>query len=119
MRSALMRRALVAPLILGIEFALLVFAPFLAVASAVLSLLFGGRRPIRVLALVLAWASTHIASVGACVVLARGGHRDRTTASCAGSSGRSRAPRCASPACGSRSATRPPRSTCSRRASGR
>ena len=44
--------------------------------SAVLSLLFGGRRPIRLLALVLAWASTHIASVGACVVLARGGHRE-------------------------------------------
>jgi 1-acyl-sn-glycerol-3-phosphate acyltransferase len=70
------RRALVAPLILGIEFALLVFAPLLAVASAVLSLLFGGRRPIRLLALVLAWASTHIASVGACVVLAGGGQRE-------------------------------------------
>ena len=76
MRSLLLRRALVAPLILGIEFSLLVFAPFLAVASALLSLLFGGRRPIRVLALILAWASTHIASVGACVVLAGGGHRE-------------------------------------------
>jgi 1-acyl-sn-glycerol-3-phosphate acyltransferase len=72
--SPLVRRALIAPLILGIEFALLVFAPFLAVASAVLSLLFGGRRPVRVLALLLTWASTHIAGVGACVLLARAGH---------------------------------------------
>jgi 1-acyl-sn-glycerol-3-phosphate acyltransferase len=65
---------LVAPLILAVEFGLLVFAPVLAAASAVLSLFFGGRRPLRVLALVLAWASTHISSVGACVVLARAGH---------------------------------------------
>jgi 1-acyl-sn-glycerol-3-phosphate acyltransferase len=76
MRSPLLRRALVAPLILGIEFALLVFAPFLAAVSAALSLVFGGRRPVRVLALVLAWASTHISSVGACVVLAGAGHRE-------------------------------------------
>jgi 1-acyl-sn-glycerol-3-phosphate acyltransferase len=71
MPPPLVRRVLIAPLVLGVEFAVIVFAPFLAVASAALSLLFGGRRPIRVLALVLAWASTHIASVGACVVLAR------------------------------------------------
>ena len=76
MSSPLIRRALVAPLILAIELALLVLAPVLAVASAVLSLFFGGRRPVRVLALMLAWASTHIASVGACVVLAGGGHRE-------------------------------------------
>ena len=50
MSSALVRRALIAPLILGIEFLMIVFAPVLAVASAVLSLLFGGRRPVRVLA---------------------------------------------------------------------
>ncbi|WP_037503502.1 1-acyl-sn-glycerol-3-phosphate acyltransferase [Solirubrobacter soli] len=72
----MLRRALVAPLILAVEFGVLVFAPFLAAASAVLSLIFGGRRPIRVLALALAWASTHIASVGACVVLAGAGHRE-------------------------------------------
>src|SRR5688572_2239154 len=67
----LVRRGLIAPLVLGTEVALIVLAPFLAAASAALSLLFGGRRPIRVLALALAWASTHIASVGACVLLAR------------------------------------------------
>jgi 1-acyl-sn-glycerol-3-phosphate acyltransferase len=67
----LVRRVLIAPLVLGIEFALVVFAPVLAAVSAALSLLFGGRRPVRVLALVLTWAGTHIASVGACVVLAR------------------------------------------------
>jgi 1-acyl-sn-glycerol-3-phosphate acyltransferase len=69
----LIRRAVVAPLVLGAEFALLVFAPILAAVSGVLSLLFGGRRPVRVLALALTWATTHIASVGACVVLARSG----------------------------------------------
>jgi 1-acyl-sn-glycerol-3-phosphate acyltransferase len=68
-----------APLILGIEFALLVFAPFLAVASALLSLVLGGRRPVRVLALVLAWASTQFSSVGAWVVLARAGQREHYT----------------------------------------
>jgi len=67
----LVRRGLIAPLVLGTEVALIVLAPFLAAASAALSLLFGGLRPIRVLALALAWASTHIASVGACVLLAR------------------------------------------------
>ena len=67
------RRAVVAPLVLGVEFALIVFAPLLAVASAVLSLLFGGRRPVRLLALTLTWAMTHIASVGAMVLLARSG----------------------------------------------
>jgi 1-acyl-sn-glycerol-3-phosphate acyltransferase len=73
MRSPALRRALIAPLILGIEFALIVLAPLLAVVSAVLSLFVGGRRPLRVLALALSWASTHISSVGACVVLARAG----------------------------------------------
>jgi 1-acyl-sn-glycerol-3-phosphate acyltransferase len=73
-RSPALLRLLVGPLILAVEFGLLVFAPFLAAASAVLSLFFGGRRPVRVLALVLAWASTHLSSVGACVVLARAGH---------------------------------------------
>ena len=67
----LVRKVVIAPLVLGIEFAVIVFAPFLAVVSAALSLLFGGRRPVRVFAFVLTWASTHIASVGACVVLAR------------------------------------------------
>jgi 1-acyl-sn-glycerol-3-phosphate acyltransferase len=67
------RRAVVAPLVLGIEFALIVFAPILAAASAVLSLLFGGRRPVRLLALALTWATTHIASVGAMVLLAGSG----------------------------------------------
>jgi 1-acyl-sn-glycerol-3-phosphate acyltransferase len=69
----LIRRAVVAPLVLGVEFALIAFAPVLAAASAALSLLFGGRRPVRLFALALTWATTHIAGVGACVVLARSG----------------------------------------------
>jgi 1-acyl-sn-glycerol-3-phosphate acyltransferase len=69
----LVRRVVVAPIVLGIEFALIVFAPLLAMVSAALSLLFGGRRPVRLFALALTWATTHIAGVGACVVLARSG----------------------------------------------
>jgi 1-acyl-sn-glycerol-3-phosphate acyltransferase len=69
----LIRRIVVAPLILSIEFALIVFAPLLAAASAALSLLFGGRRPVRLLVLALTWSTTHIASVGAMVLLARSG----------------------------------------------
>ena len=71
--SPLIRRGVFAPLILAVEFGLIVFAPALAVASALLSLLFGGRRPLRLLALILTWATTHIASVGAMLLLARSG----------------------------------------------
>jgi 1-acyl-sn-glycerol-3-phosphate acyltransferase len=71
--SPLIRRGVFAPVILAVEFALIVFAPALAVASALLSLLFGGRRPLRLLALILTWAITHIAGVGAMLLLARSG----------------------------------------------
>jgi 1-acyl-sn-glycerol-3-phosphate acyltransferase len=70
------RRLVIAPLVLAAELLLIVASPVLAAVSALLSLLFGGRRPLRVLALALAWSAVHVASVGACLLLwaARGGH---------------------------------------------
>jgi hypothetical protein len=72
----LVRRVVIAPLVLGAELALIVASPVLAAASALLSLLLGGRRPLRVLALALTWAAVHVASVVACLLLwaGRGGH---------------------------------------------
>ena len=67
--SPLVRRALIAPLILGTELALILFSPLLAALSALLSPLVGGRRPLRLLALVLAWAGGHLLSVAACWLL--------------------------------------------------
>jgi 1-acyl-sn-glycerol-3-phosphate acyltransferase len=67
--SPLVRRILVAPLVLGAEFLLLVSAPVLAALAALLSPVFGGRRPLRVLALVLAYAGGHLVGVLACVLL--------------------------------------------------
>lgn len=64
--SPLIRRAVITPLILGTELLVLLFSPVLAALSALLSLLVGGRRPVRVLALVLAWAGGHLLSVAAC-----------------------------------------------------
>jgi 1-acyl-sn-glycerol-3-phosphate acyltransferase len=70
------RRALVAPLVLGAELALILVSPLLAAVSAALSLVTGGRRPVRALALLLSWAGLHAASVAAtwAVAAARGGH---------------------------------------------
>jgi 1-acyl-sn-glycerol-3-phosphate acyltransferase len=72
----LVRRALIAPLVLGAELLLVVASPVLAAISAALSLLFGGRRPLRVFALAFTWAAVHVASVVACLLLwaGRGGH---------------------------------------------
>ena len=96
--SPLVRRTLIAPLILGCELALLLLSPLLAALAALLSPLVGGRRPVRLLALVLAWAGGHLLSVAR--LLAGAASRARTAAattrSCAGSWARSRRPRCAS-----------------------
>ncbi len=64
--SPLVRRTLLAPLILGVELALVLLSPLLAALAALLSPLAGGRRPVRLLALVLAWAGGHLLSVIAC-----------------------------------------------------
>ena len=64
--SPLIRRAVITPLILGTELLVLLASPALAALSALLSPLLGGRRPVRVLALVLTWAGGHLLSVAAC-----------------------------------------------------
>ncbi len=64
--SPLVRRMLIAPLILGSELVLVLLSPLLAVLSALVSPLVGGRRPLRLLALALAWAGGHVLSVIAC-----------------------------------------------------
>lgn len=69
----LVRRTLIAPLVLGAELLLIIASPFLAAASALLSLFYGGRRPVRVLTLALTWAAAHVTSVVACLALWAGG----------------------------------------------
>jgi 1-acyl-sn-glycerol-3-phosphate acyltransferase len=68
-RSPILRRVLVAPLILAAELALIVAAPVLAAIAALLSPLFGGRRPLRALALALAYATGHVAAVASVTAL--------------------------------------------------
>lgn len=62
----LVRRALIAPLMLGSELAVVLLSPLLTALAALLSPLFGGRRPLRALALALTWAGGHLLSVIAC-----------------------------------------------------
>ena len=69
MRSPVLRRVLIAPLILAAELALIVAAPVLGAIAAILSPLFGGRRPIRALALALAYATGHVAAVAGVTAL--------------------------------------------------
>ncbi len=77
MRSPVLRRVLIAPLILAAELALIVAAPVLGAIAAILSPLFGGRRPIRALTLALAYATGHVAAVAGVTALwaaGRAGH---------------------------------------------
>ena len=76
--SPLVRRALFAPLVLAAELALIVAAPVLTAIAALLSPLFGGRRPLRALALALSYATGHVAAVAGCATLwaaGRAGHQ--------------------------------------------
>jgi 1-acyl-sn-glycerol-3-phosphate acyltransferase len=67
--SPRVRLVTVTPLVLAAEVALLAAAPLLTALAAVLSPLFGGRRPLRALALVLTYASGHVVAVAACALL--------------------------------------------------
>lgn len=72
------RRLTVAPLVLAAELALIVVSPILTAIAALLSPVFGGRRPLRAFTLVLAYAIGHVGAVAACVLLwasGRGGAR--------------------------------------------
>jgi 1-acyl-sn-glycerol-3-phosphate acyltransferase len=73
----LVRRAVFAPLILAAELALIVAAPLLAAVAALLSPLFGGRRPLRALALALAYATGHVAAVAGVAALWAAGRADQ------------------------------------------
>ncbi|MCW3011159.1 MAG: hypothetical protein JWO90_1563 [Solirubrobacterales bacterium] len=75
----LVRRVLVAPLILAVDAALLLASPLLALLAALAAPLTGGRRSIRALAIGLAFAARHLACSSACLglwVLAGFGRRE-------------------------------------------
>ena len=55
------RRLVLAPLVLLAEAAFLLVSPLLALAGALVSPLLGGRRPLRMLAIAVAFASRHLA----------------------------------------------------------
>lgn len=63
------RRVTVTPLVLALELALIALAPVLTVIAAALSPVFGGRRPLRLLTLVLTYAVGHVSAVAACALL--------------------------------------------------
>jgi 1-acyl-sn-glycerol-3-phosphate acyltransferase len=72
------RRVTVAPVVLALELALVLAAPVLTAIAAALSPLVGGRRALRALTILLAYATGHVASVAACLLLwasGRGGAR--------------------------------------------
>jgi 1-acyl-sn-glycerol-3-phosphate acyltransferase len=64
------RRLVLAPLVLLAEAAFLLASPLLAVAAAIVSPLLGGRRPLRMLAIAVAFAARHMAATLACFGIA-------------------------------------------------
>jgi len=65
----LVRRLVVAPLILFVEAVVVVCAPVLGVVAVLASPLAGGWRPLRVVAISVAFAARHLASTVACLGL--------------------------------------------------
>ena len=65
----LVRRLVVAPLVVLVEAALLVASPLLALLGALASPLVGGARPLRMLRIALAFTVRHLASTLACLGL--------------------------------------------------
>jgi 1-acyl-sn-glycerol-3-phosphate acyltransferase len=75
----LVRRFAVALLVVATELATLAVSPLLALAAGLLSPLFGGRRPVRALAILLAYVSRHLGGLAACLGLwtaGRGAERE-------------------------------------------
>ncbi|HEX6026819.1 MAG TPA: 1-acyl-sn-glycerol-3-phosphate acyltransferase, partial [Solirubrobacter sp.] len=72
----LVRRVAIAPLVLGAELAVIVASPVLIAVAALLSPLFGGRRPLRAVALLLAYAIGHVSAVASCAALWAAGRAD-------------------------------------------
>jgi 1-acyl-sn-glycerol-3-phosphate acyltransferase len=66
----LVRRLVIAPLVACTELALVVASPLLALAAAIASPLTGGAwRPLRVVAIAVRWALSHLAGMLACLAL--------------------------------------------------
>lgn len=63
----LVRRLVVAPLVLLVEAAFVVVSPLLGLVAAVLSPLFGGLRPLRLVAIGVDYAARHVACTIACL----------------------------------------------------
>jgi 1-acyl-sn-glycerol-3-phosphate acyltransferase len=66
---ALVRRLVIAPLVLLVEAAVVVTSPLLALVAALASPLAGGWRPLRLLAIAVGYATRHLACTFACVGL--------------------------------------------------
>jgi 1-acyl-sn-glycerol-3-phosphate acyltransferase len=66
----LVRRVVIAPLVVIAELAILAASPLLALVAAVASPLTGGAwRPLRVVGIVVSWTALHLAATRACVSL--------------------------------------------------
>lgn len=65
----LVRRLVLAPLVAALELIVLVLSPVLAVVALVASPFFGGLRPLRLLAIVLACVAYHLGATLACLGL--------------------------------------------------
>jgi len=65
----LVRRLVVAPLIVGIELLVMVASPLLLVVAALLSPAFGGLRPLRMAVIVISLLAHHLAAMAACLRL--------------------------------------------------
>lgn len=77
----LVRRLVVAPLVLVVELAIVLISPLLVVLAALLSPIFGGWRPLRALLVVLAFIARHAAVLVACFGLWVAGGLRRTAVS--------------------------------------
>jgi 1-acyl-sn-glycerol-3-phosphate acyltransferase len=65
----LVRRLVVAPVVLLLEAAVVLASPLLALIALVMSPVLGGRRPLRVLAMAVGYSARHIAATVACLGL--------------------------------------------------
>jgi 1-acyl-sn-glycerol-3-phosphate acyltransferase len=65
----IVRRVLLAPLVLLVEAALVVVSPLLAALAALASPFAGGARPLRMLIIAVAYAARHVAATLACLGL--------------------------------------------------
>src|SRR5436309_4582847 len=71
------RRAVVAPVVVAVDLAIVVASPLLALVAAIASPLTGGHwRPLRVVAIGVSWAGLHLVAMLRCLGLwAAGGVR--------------------------------------------